>query len=54
MRDAYFLDVITGKMSAEEGWDAYIQQLNDLHYDEYLSELDKCATTEELVAMYAE
>ena len=54
VRDAYFLDVITGKMSAEEGWDAYIQQLNDLHYDEYLSELDKCATTEELVAMYAE
>ena len=54
VRDAYFLDVITGKMSAEEGWDAYIQQLNDLRYDEYLSELDKCATTEELVAMYAE
>ena len=54
VRNAYVLDVITGKMTAEEGWDAYIQQLNDLHYGEYLEELNKCCTTEELIAQYSE
>lgn len=52
-RDAYFMAVITGEKNVEEDWDAYIQELNDLNYDEYLAELDKAPSVEEIIAQFA-
>ena len=52
IRSAFFTDVITGVKSVDADWDAYIQSLNDAHYDEYLAELDKAMLVTDIKAMY--
>ncbi len=52
-RNAYFMAVIMGEKNVEEDWDAYIKELNDLHYGEYLDELDKAATIADVIASFA-
>ncbi len=50
--NAYFMDVILGKANVEEDWDAYIKKLNQLKYDEYVDEMDKAPSIEELIEAY--
>jgi len=53
VRNAYFLDVITGAKNLEADWDAYIQDLNDIRYGEYLAELEKAPATLDVIASFA-
>lgn len=51
-RDAYFMSVILGDADTEADWDAYITTLNQAHHDEYLEELTKAPSVEEILNMY--
>ncbi len=53
-RDNYFLNVITGKANLEGDWDAFIEALNDLEFQDYLEELNKAPTAEEIINKYAD
>lgn len=53
IRDNYFIAVINGEKNLEEDWDAYIAELNDAHYDEYIAELDKAPVVQDVVDQYS-
>ena len=52
--NAYFMDVIMGKKNVDSDWDAYMKRMNDLKYGEYVDELNKAPTLEEIFDRYAE
>lgn len=54
VRNAYFMAVVMGEKNVEGDWDAYIKELTDLHYGEYLEELEKAPTVEEIIAQFAD
>ena len=50
--NAYFMDVIMGKKNVDSDWDAYMKKMNDLKYGEYVDELNKAPTLEEIFERY--
>ena len=50
---AYFMDVIMGQKNVEADWDAYIAELNDVGYADYLAEIEKAPVVTELLAELA-
>ena len=46
---AYFMKVIMGEKNLEEDWDNYLRDLDHAHYNEYIEEIDKVPTVQELV-----
>ena len=53
-RNSYFMSVILGEANVEEDWDAYIETLNSLKYGEYVEEMSKAPTIDEIINMYSE
>jgi len=52
IRDKYFQAFILGEKDIDAEWDAYIAELNQAHFDEYLEELDKAPVVADVVAEY--
>ena len=52
VRDSYFMGVIMGEKDLEGDWDAYIAELNDYHFDEYLAEMNKAPKLADLIAQF--
>ena len=48
------MSVILGEANVEEDWDAYIETLNSLKYGEYVEEMSKAPTIDEIINMYSE
>ncbi len=53
VRNAYFMAVVMGEKNVESDWDAYIKELMDLRYGDYLEELEKAPAVEEIIAQFA-
>ncbi len=50
VRNNYFMGVIMGEKNLDSDWDAYIAELNDYHFDEYLAEMNKAPKMTDLMA----
>jgi len=52
VRNNYFMGVIMGEKNLDSDWDAYIAELNDYHFDEYLEEMNKAPKLADLMAQF--
>lgn len=52
-RNAYFMSVILGDANVESDWDAYMKSLDGLKYGEYVDEMQKAPTVDEILNMYS-
>jgi len=53
IRNNYFMGVIMGEKDLDGDWDAYIEELNDNGYADYLEELNKAPVVADLIAEYS-
>ncbi len=49
IRGAYFMKVIMGEKNVDSDWDAFLAELDEAHYNDYLDELDKVAPLVEMI-----
>ena len=52
VRNNYFMGVIMGEKNLDSDWDAYIAELNDYHFDEYMEEMNKAPRLADLMAQF--